>query len=114
MKKLIAITTVAALVLATPAMAGGWRGGYGHHHSGGHHQGGSNGSLVNLGVSDIGVLNGSQFLNGVNVGNNNSVLSGILSGNTVLNGNSTSVLSGIGLGLFNDNSRTNKRSGRRW
>lgn len=107
MKKLIAISTVAALAFATPAMAGGMFGGYGH-------GGGNNGSLVNVDLGNVGVLNNSQFLNNVAVGNGNSVLSGVLSGNTVASGNSTPVLSGIGLFNNNHNSRGPKRGGRRW
>lgn len=96
MKKLIAIAAVAALVGASPAMAGGF----------GHHRGGNDRALVNVG--DVDVLSDAQFLNGVYVGNNANVLSGILNGNTILQNNDIPVLNG--LNLFSKN----KRGGRRW
>lgn len=100
MKKLIALAAVASLVVATPAMAGGF----------GKHRGGSDRSLINLDLSDVvevndlGILNNSEILNG----NSTNILSGILNPQTVVQNNSIPVLSGIG--LFSNN----KRGGRRW
>ena len=98
MIKLIAFAAVAAMSFATPALAGGNHGSY------------NNGALVNVEIGDVDVdaLTYAQFLNGVYVGNNANVLSGILNGNTILQNNDIPVLTGIS--LFSGN----KRSGRRW
>jgi len=93
MKTVIALSLAAVLAFSTQAYAGGSHGG-----SRGHSNGNYSSTVVSqpllspniaLSVGGIGLLNG----NTVAVGNNSSILSGILNGNA--NGNS--LLSGIGI-----------------
>ncbi|UYO00813.1 MAG: hypothetical protein KIT02_06295 [Devosia sp.] len=102
MKKLIALSVVAALAMAPAAQAGGFFN---------TSKGGLLGNVTSvLGIKDINVLNGTT----VAVGNNSSILSNIGSGNGILG------LGGQNTNINSNNSETNywnsfnKRTKGRW
>jgi len=101
MKRVLAISAMAAFALTAPAQAGGLLGG-------------SDGLVgLNVGVStghvsvaNGGIANGNQIGNGINVGNGNGILS--RNGTSVLNGN------GLNLDFLNKRSRKFRGWGHRW
>lgn len=102
MKSLAVISSVALIALSTSAFAGG----YSNYNSYSNRQASFLSPSIGVSLGNIGVLNG---LLGGGVGNNSSILSGILSGNNgllnVLGGSSQS--NGNGNGSHNGNGNTN-------